>query len=86
MINYNKLMHHNPCVYETIKNSKGQSIDLVEHPLRGGETDVIAVCHELKLADYTGFFDTDDMLAEHKEYEPSFVDGDLYIGEFKYRE
>ena len=26
------------------------------------------------------------MMADHKEYEPSFVDGDLYIGEFKVRD
>ena len=80
MINYDKLMSHNPTVYDEMTNSKGQMIVFVEHPLRGDETFVIAVCHELKLADYTPFFDLDDMMADHGEYEPVFMDGKLEIG------
>ena len=82
-MNYKKLMDHNPTVYDTITNSKGQEIDLVEHPIHGDESDVIAICHDLELADHTGFFETDDMLEDHKEYEPSFINGELYIGESK---
>jgi hypothetical protein len=26
------------------------------------------------------------MMADHKEYEPAFIDGDLYMGEFKVRD
>jgi len=83
MLNYKKLMEHNPTVYDTITNSLGQEIDLAEHPLKGDLAPVICICHELELADYSTFFDTDDMLAEHKEYEPNFQDGKLFIGEFE---
>jgi hypothetical protein len=79
MINYDKLMSYNPTVYGEMTNSKGQQIVFVEHPLRGDETYVIAVCHELKLADYTTFFELDDMMAEHGEYEPVFIDGKLNL-------
>jgi len=83
MISYEKLMKHDPTVYETIVNSKGQSIVLVEHPTKGDEEQVICVCHELKLADYSGFYDTEDMTQEDSDYQPNFQDNQLYIGDFK---
>ena len=83
MINYEKLMSYNPTEYDRMTNSKGQKIIFVEHPTRGDEYPVIAVCHELKLAYVTDFFDLDDMMADHKEYEPSFENGKLLIGEFE---
>ena len=61
-------------------NSFGQTIEFFEHPLKGDEAEVLCVCHELELADYSGFFDTEDMEAEHGEYEPSFDNGILVIG------
>ena len=79
MISYDKLMSHNPTVYGEMTNSRGQQIVFVEHPHLGDECDVIAVCHELKLAAYTGFFELDDMMAEHGEYEPIFFDGQLNL-------
>ena len=84
MMNYEKLMELNPTEYETFLNSKGQEISFVEHPLRGDEYPVICVNHELKLACCSDFFETDDMLADHKEYEPSFQDGKFFIGEFQH--
>lgn len=79
-MNYEKLTKENPTVYTTMVNSIGQEIELVEHPFKGDESPIIAVCHELKLASYTDFFDTDDMLADHKEYEPLFIDGKFQHG------
>jgi hypothetical protein len=79
-LNYEKLMALEPFVYQTMINSLGQKIDLCEHPLKGDSTFVLAICHELKLADYTDFFETDDMVADHKEYEPLFIDGKLQHG------
>jgi len=84
MLNYEKLMAHKPTVYETITNSIGQEIDLVEHPIKGDLAEVICVSHELKLAEYSTFFETVDMTADHKEYEPRFVDGKLRYG-FEFR-
>jgi hypothetical protein len=83
-MNYQKLMQNNPTEYDRMINSKGQEIVFYEHPFRGDEFPVIIVCHELELADYTDFMETTDMMEDHKEYEPSFVDGKLYIGEFEY--
>tara|TARA_R110000803_G_C11951637_1_gene317747 strand:- start:603 stop:857 length:255 start_codon:yes stop_codon:yes gene_type:complete len=84
MLNYNKLMNHNPSEYESFVNSKGQNISFVEHPIVGDEYPIICVCHDLKLACSSDFFETDDMLADHKEYEPSFENGNFYIGEFQH--
>lgn len=82
MLNYEKLMANNPTEYGRMINSLGQEIIFVEHPFKGDEYPVIAVCKELKLACTTEFWDLDDMMADHKEYEPTFVEGKLYIGNF----
>ena len=81
MLNYKKLIENNPTSYGKITNSLGQEIEFFEHPTKGDEVPIICACHELKLADYSTFFDTDDMEAEHKEYEPSFQNGKLFIGD-----
>jgi hypothetical protein len=85
MLNYKKLMALEPTEYDRMINSLGQEIVFYEHPLRGDEFPVIIVCHELKLADYTDFMETDDMVASHKEYEPSFQEEKLHIGQYTYR-
>jgi len=46
--------------------------------------EVICVSHELKLAEYSTFYETVDMTADHKEYEPRFVEGKLRFG-FEFR-
>lgn len=81
MLNYEKLMSEKPFVYKNFVNSLGQVIDLVEHPTKGDEAEVICVCHALRLASNSTFFDCDDMLASHKEYEPKFIDGKFFIGD-----
>ena len=81
MYNYAKLMDHNPTSYGTHVNNLGQTIEFYEHPLKGDSAEVICVCHDLKLAADSGFFETDDMIQDHKEYEPSFQDGKLWIGD-----
>lgn len=78
--NYSKLTELNPTEYGTMVNSLGQLIRFVEHPLRGDENVVIAICDELKLASDTDFFELDDMLADHKEYEPLFINNELQHG------
>ena len=83
-MNYIKLMNADPMEYERMTNSLGQEIVFYEHPYKGDEFPVIIVCHELKLADYTDFMECDDMIASHKEYEPSFQNGKLYIGDYEY--
>ena len=61
-------------------NSLGQEIVFVEHPTKGDECPVICVCHSLELAEVSTFFELDDMMADHKEYEPTFENGKLLIG------
>lgn len=81
MINYNKLMNTNPTSYGVMMNDKGQKIEFFEHPTWGEESYVICACHELQLADYSGFYETGDMKAEHGEYQPWFDEkGKLQIG------
>lgn len=82
MINYDKLMVHNPTEYGKMINSLGQEITFVEHPFKGDESPVICICKEQKLAAYSTFYELDDMTAEHKEYEPSFQEGQFFIGQF----
>lgn len=69
-----------PTKYGQMTNDKGQLIEFYEHPLRGDEHPVIAVCHELNLAATTDFYELDDMTAEHGEYQPWFNDGQLFYG------
>jgi hypothetical protein len=80
-MNYEKLISLNPYIYCSFINSIGQEIKLAEHPTQGDDSPIIAICDTLQLADKTGFYDTADLIAEHKEYEPKFVDGKLRIGD-----
>ena len=81
-ISFEKLMSKNPFEYGRFVNSIGQEILFLEHPTRGDEAEVICACPELQKADYSGFFETDDMLASHGEYMPWFDDeGALQIGD-----
>ena len=80
MLNYEYLINNNPTVYEEFINSLGQKITFVEDPLKGDEVQIICVSHELKLAAYSDFFDLDDMLASHGEYEPIFINGEFRHG------
>jgi hypothetical protein len=82
-LNYTRLMALNPFKYGEMINSIGQLIEFYEHPTRGDEYPVIAVCHYHALAAATDFYELDDMIAEHGECEPVFVNGDLYHGGFK---
>jgi hypothetical protein len=36
----------------------------------------------LELASASTFYELDDMMADHKEYEPNFFEGKFFIGEF----
>ena len=83
MINYEKLMSKNPTEFERFTNSKGQEIAFVEHPTQGDDYPVICVCHELKLASCSDFWDTWDMTQSHKEYEPSFENGKFWVGDME---
>lgn len=76
-------MELNPTSFGKMTNSIGQEIEFFEHPTLGDCSPVICACHELKKAADSDFFETDDMEAEHGEYEPSFQDGKLYIGDFE---
>jgi hypothetical protein len=81
-LSFEKLMARNPFEYGRIINSIGQVIIFLEHPTKGDEAEVICACPELQKADYSGFFDLEDMLASHGEYMPWFDDnGALQIGD-----
>lgn len=73
-MNYEKLMDFKPTVLNTFINSKGQSIDLVEHPIKGVSYPVIAVFHPLKEAITTDFYKTGDIMADHRDHEVVFDD------------
>jgi hypothetical protein len=82
-MDYQKLINQNPTSYGKHINSLNQEIEFFECPIEGGDAPVICVCHNLKLASYSTFYETDDMTADHKEYEPTFKDNKLLIGGFE---
>lgn len=65
-------MEHDPFVYLTFTNSWGQEIDLVEHPLHGDMAEVVAVCHAIKKAGYTDFYEPDETSDVGGDYEVFF--------------
>lgn len=80
-MNYERLMSYDPTELGVMTNSKGQNITFVEHPTRGDEWPIIAICQKMKRAATTDFFDLEDMVAGHGEYEPWFNEnGELVIG------
>ena len=80
--NYSQLMSQEPFKLNEMMNSKGQLIELYEHPTKGDEVPVICVCHELKMAAESDFFETSDLMEDHREYEPWFdEEGKLRTGE-----
>jgi hypothetical protein len=81
-LNYTKLMQKNLYKLGSMVNSIGQTIEFYEHPTRGDEYPVIAVCNAQQAAANTEFYEMDDMKASHGEYEPVFIDGKLIIGGF----
>ena len=81
MLNYEKLMSQNPTSLGQHTNSMNQVVEFYEHPTLGDECPVICACHELKLAATSDFFETEDMTADHQEYEPRFVDGEFTHGD-----
>ncbi len=86
MFNYEKLMSYNPTELGRMINSEGQEIVFLEHPTKGDEAQIIASCPALKMACYSGFYELDDMQAEHKEYEPSFNASGYWVGRFLEKE
>jgi hypothetical protein len=80
MIFYPKLMALNPTSCGKMINSLGQEIEFYEHPTKGDEGEILCVSHALRLAAYSGFFETCDMEAEHGEYQPSFLGNKFLIG------
>jgi len=76
-------MSHNPTTYGTFTNKEGQEITFIEHPTRADEYPVICVCHSLKLAAASDFYELTDMTASHGEYSPAFIDGKFFIGDFE---
>ena len=78
-MNYEKLVEYSPTEYGRLTNRLGQEIIFVEHPFKGDEHPVIAVCHTLEIAKTTEFFDVNDMMAV-EDYEPFFIGGELQYG------
>ena len=68
-LNYTKLMNANPEVYSEVVNQANQTITFMEHPYKGDEYPVIAVCHALKVAFCTDFWDTEDFTSG-SDYNP----------------
>lgn len=66
-------MDFNPTIYTEFVNSQGKKVQLCEHPIHGDEYPVIVLFPDEQLAFLSDFFDTEDMTAEHGEYEPVLI-------------
>ena len=78
-MDYEKLMGQHPTSYGTIVNTLGQTIEFYESPSLGDLSAVICVCHELRLAEKSTFFETVDIEQENSDYMPHFLYGGLIL-------
>jgi len=74
LLNYQKLMKHDPTYLGEIINQLGQIIKFYEHPIKGDESCIIAVLHLEETACYTEFFDLENFYT-NSDYNPIFKDG-----------
>ena len=72
-LNFAKLEEFEPTIYHEFVNSQGKQIRFVEHPFDGDEYPIIIMFMEDRKAFNSGFYDLDDMLADHGEYEPLLI-------------
>lgn len=80
-LNYTRLTALNPFIFEDFTNSIGQRVQLVEHPIHGDEYEVIVLFPEYSVAFNSTFFECDDMMASHGEYQPWFDGTNLWLGD-----
>lgn len=73
-MDYKRLIDKNPTLIHEYTNQLGQKIEVYEHPLRGDEFPVIAVCKSLELAHNTGFYDIGDFFQD-SDYNTVFYQG-----------
>jgi hypothetical protein len=72
-LNFKKLQEHEPTIYHEMINSQGKKVLFVEHPIVGDEYPVILIFPDYGVAFDSEFFDLDDMLADHGDYEPLLI-------------
>ena len=82
-LNYTKLMAANPVTYSEIMNQASQRITFMEHPYKGDEYPVIAVCHEREVAYCTDFWDTEDFAAG-SDYLPIVREDGIMVNYFEF--
>ena len=80
LIEYKELIEYKADKLGETVNQMGQEVHFYEHPLHGDEYPVIVIFPEYEVAFNSDFFDIDDMIAEHGEYTPYFVGGELTLG------
>lgn len=73
-------MSQDPFKMGEYTNNIGQLIEFYEHPTRGDEACVYALIEGHLIN--TGFMDLDDMIADHGEYTPKIIYGNLYAGRY----
>lgn len=74
-INFHELLKKNPTEIGFIINKLGQGVIFYEHPSAGDLSPIIAAFPNYQLAYLTDFFDLDDMIADHGEYQPVVYNG-----------
>tara|TARA_R110000850_G_scaffold275955_1_gene416433 strand:- start:20299 stop:20556 length:258 start_codon:yes stop_codon:yes gene_type:complete len=79
-LNFTALTKLNPTIYEEFINSLGQKVQLVEHPINGDESPVIAIFPDLQLAYYTDFFECEEISEVGGEYEVVIIANEFLHG------
>ena len=65
------------CIIDEMTNKFGQRIKFYEHPILGGDCDVIAMCGDVVV--HTTFFDMDDLMSSYDDYHVVIVGDKAYM-------
>lgn len=76
VLNYDKVLALKPFILEMIINQAGQTIEILEHPLKGDESTVLAVYHKERLIVETESWDCADFF-EGSDYNPVYMHGEM---------
>jgi hypothetical protein len=79
-LNFTALTKLNPTVYEEFINSLGQTVQLIEHPIKGDEYPVIAIFPDLQLAYCTDFYECEEISEVGGEYEVVIIANEFFHG------
>ena len=78
---YNLMAEMKATVLGSMFNELNQELIFLEHPIHGDIFPIIVAFPEQQVAFPSDFYDLDDMMnAEHSEYRPFLIEGEMKLG------